>query len=70
MSVGEVLLVDDDDAVRVVVAQALRRAGHRVRTAATLAELERELKLGAPDVLITDVVKMPPGSSPNAPICR
>ncbi len=56
MSVGEVLLVDDDDAVRVVVAQALRRAGHRVRTAATLAELERELKLGAPDVLITDVV--------------
>ena len=35
MSVGEVLLVDDDDAVRVVVAQALRRAGHRVRTAAS-----------------------------------
>ncbi|MCW6537760.1 MULTISPECIES: nitrogen regulation protein NR(I) [Sphingomonas] len=56
MTNGEVLLVDDDDAVRVVVAQALRRAGHRVRTAATLAELERELKLGAPDVLITDVV--------------
>ena len=56
MSVGEVLLVDDDDAVRVVVAQALRRAGHRVRTAATLAELERELKLGAPDV--TALVKL------------
>ena len=56
MTPGEVLLVDDDNAVRTVVAQALRRAGHRVRTAANLAELDRELKLGTPDLLITDVV--------------
>ncbi|NJR77018.1 nitrogen regulation protein NR(I) [Sphingomonas corticis] len=53
---GSVLLVDDDDAVRVVVAQALRRSGHRVRTAASLAELERELVAHPPDVLVTDVV--------------
>ncbi|WEK42760.1 MAG: nitrogen regulation protein NR(I) [Candidatus Sphingomonas colombiensis] len=56
MTSSEVLLVDDDNAVRTVVAQALRRAGYRVRTAASLADLDRELKLGAPDVLITDVV--------------
>lgn len=53
---GEVLLVDDDDAVRTVVAQALRRAGYRVRTAASLAELDRELAVATPDVLVTDVV--------------
>jgi two-component system nitrogen regulation response regulator GlnG len=53
---AKVLLVDDDDSVRVVVAQALRRAGHAVRTAASLAELERELAAHPPDVLVTDVV--------------
>ncbi|KQT32473.1 nitrogen regulation protein NR(I) [Sphingomonas sp. Leaf412] len=53
---GRILLVDDDDAVRVVVAQALRRSGHDVRTAASLAELERELVSHPPDVLVTDVV--------------
>jgi two-component system nitrogen regulation response regulator GlnG len=51
-----VLLVDDDDAIRTVVAHALRRAGHEVRTAASLAELRRELAGHAPDVLLTDVV--------------
>jgi len=56
MSGGRVLLVDDDDAIRTVVAQALRRAGHHVRTAATLAQLDRELSIEQPDVLLTDVV--------------
>ncbi|GAA4217701.1 nitrogen regulation protein NR(I) [Sphingomonas endophytica] len=51
-----VLLVDDDDAIRTVVAHALRRAGHEVRTAATLAELGRELASHPPDVLLSDVV--------------
>jgi two-component system nitrogen regulation response regulator GlnG len=53
---GNILLVDDDDAIRMVVAQALRRAGHRVRTAANVAELDRELRHATPDVLLTDVV--------------
>jgi two-component system nitrogen regulation response regulator GlnG len=53
---GRILLVDDDDAVRIVTAQALRRAGHAVRTAANLAELTRELRTHPPDVLVTDVV--------------
>ncbi len=56
MSGGSILLVDDDDAIRTVVAHALRRAGHRVRTAACIADLDRELRSGSPDVLLTDVV--------------
>jgi two-component system nitrogen regulation response regulator GlnG len=51
-----VLVVDDDAAIRTVVAQALRRAGHEVTTAADLAGLDRALDRGAPDVLVTDVV--------------
>ena len=53
---ARVLVVDDDAAVRTVVAAALRRAGHEVRTAASLAELEAALATALPDVLITDVV--------------
>ncbi len=53
---GRVLLVDDDDSIRTVVAQALRRAGHDVRTAASLAELDREMRSHPPQVLLTDVV--------------
>ena len=53
---ADILLVDDDDAVRLVVAQALRRAGHQVRTATCLAELDREMGRKLPDALITDVV--------------
>ena len=46
MAGGAILLVDDDDAIRVVVAQALRRAGHNVRTASSIADLDRELAAG------------------------
>ncbi|SEK38162.1 two-component system, NtrC family, nitrogen regulation response regulator GlnG [Sphingomonas palmae] len=56
MAAADLLLVDDDDAIRLVVAQALRRAGHNVRTATCLAELDREMRAKLPDVLITDVV--------------
>ena len=51
-----VLVVDDDSAIRTVVAQALRRAGHEVTTAASLVDLDRALASGAPDVLVTDVI--------------
>ncbi len=51
-----VLVVDDDAAIRTVVAQALRRAGHDVTVADSLAQLERALALSVPDVLITDVI--------------
>jgi len=61
MTPGNILVVDDDNAIRTVVAQALKRAGHRVTTAASLAELQREVARGLPDVLVTDVV-LPDGN--------
>lgn len=51
-----ILVVDDDAAIRTVVAQALRRAGHDVQTAETLAQVDRMLATRVPDVLITDVI--------------
>ena len=51
-----VLVVDDDAAIRTVVAQALRRAGHEVSVADCLAQLERALAASLPDVLVTDVI--------------
>ena len=58
---GFILVVDDDAAIRTVVAQALKRDGHRVVTAATIAEAERHLAGRPPDVLVTDVV-LPDGN--------
>jgi two-component system nitrogen regulation response regulator GlnG len=54
--VSTVLVVDDDAAIRTVVAQALRRAGHDVTVADSLAQLERALAASLPDVLVTDVI--------------
>lgn len=53
---SQVLVVDDDAAIRTVVAQALRRAGHTVVTAASLSELDAVLARQAPDVVVSDVV--------------
>ena len=53
---SRVLVVDDDAAIRTVVAQALRRAGHDVTTVETLAAADRALAGDTPDVLVTDVV--------------
>ncbi len=61
MTPGSVLVVDDDAAIRTVVAAALKREGHRVATAASVAELRRALTTGIPDVLVTDVV-LPDGN--------
>lgn len=58
---SRVLLVDDDAAIRTVVSEALRRAGHQVALAASLAEAEAALAAGPPDVLVTDVV-LPDGN--------
>ncbi|WP_010216994.1 nitrogen regulation protein NR(I) [Sphingomonas sp. PAMC 26621] len=58
---GRILVVDDDAAIRTVVGQALKRDGHRVTTAATIAEAEVQLAGRAPDVLVTDVV-LPDGN--------
>ncbi|WP_242095678.1 nitrogen regulation protein NR(I) [Sphingomonas sp. CROZ-RG-20F-R02-07] len=51
-----VLVVDDDAAIRTVVAQALRREGHEVVPVESLARMEQALSQALPDVLVTDVV--------------
>ena len=58
---SRVLVVDDDHAIRTVVAQLLKREGHDVMTANSLGELRRALAGGLPDVLIMDVV-LPDGN--------
>jgi two-component system nitrogen regulation response regulator GlnG len=59
--IGTILVVDDDAAIRTVVGQALKRDGHRVTTAASIAEAEAQLATTLPDVLVTDVV-LPDGN--------
>lgn len=58
---GRVLVVDDDAAIRTVVREALRRAGHSIETAGSVAELRRTIKSFDPQVLVTDVV-LPDGN--------
>ena len=53
---ASILIVDDDAAIRTVVAEALRREGHRVEAVATLADCARALAVARPDVLVSDVV--------------
>ena len=54
--IGRVLVTDDDAAIRTVVREALRRAGHAVETAGSVAEQRRQLASFRPQVLVTDVV--------------
>lgn len=61
MTGGRILVVDDDEAIRTVVSEALRRDGHRVATAASVAEQRAMLTSFAPDLLITDVI-LPDGN--------
>lgn len=61
MTRAKILVVDDDAAIRLVVTEALRREGHEVRTAATVAEQVSMLEIFVPDVLITDVM-LPDGN--------
>ncbi|MBU6206149.1 MAG: nitrogen regulation protein NR(I) [Alphaproteobacteria bacterium] len=61
MSVARVLVVDDDAAIRLVVSEALRRDGHKVQTASTIAERDLQMRAFLPDALITDVM-LPDGN--------
>ncbi|WP_260599084.1 nitrogen regulation protein NR(I) [Sphingomonas endolithica] len=61
MNSRTILVVDDDAAIRTVIAQSLRREGHRVMAVASLAEMEAQLTIATPDVLISDVV-LPDGN--------
>ncbi|PWB46731.1 MAG: response regulator [Dehalococcoidia bacterium] len=56
-----ILVVDDDDPVRVMLARLLRTQGYDVRQAANAAEARTVLDEGRPDLVISDIVM--PGES-------
>ena len=56
MTTGNILVADDDAAIRTVLSQALSRAGYDVRTTGTAATLWGWVKAGDGDLVITDVI--------------
>ncbi len=56
MPTGNILVADDDAAIRTVVGQALTRAGYEVRTNGAASTLWRWIQAGEGDLVITDVV--------------
>src|ERR687894_373891 len=56
MPSGQILLADDDAAIRTVLNQALSRAGYEVRSTSNAAALWRWVAQGDGDLVITDVV--------------
>ena len=59
---GTILVADDDRTIRTVLAQALTRAGCRVRATGTASTLWRWIDEGEGDVVVTDVM-MPDGDA-------
>ena len=59
---GNVIIADDDRSLRMILAQALSRAGCKVRATGTLSTLWRWLEDGEGEVLVTDVM-MPDGDT-------
>ncbi len=53
---GQILVADDDAAIRTVLNQALSRVGHEVRVTSNAATLWRWVAAGEGDIVITDVV--------------
>jgi two-component system nitrogen regulation response regulator GlnG len=56
MPAGNILVADDDAAIRTVLNQALSRAGYEVRSTGNAATLWRWVSQGDGDLVITDVV--------------
>ncbi len=56
MPSGQILLADDDAAIRTVLNQALSRAGYEVRSTSNAATLWRWVSQGEGDIVITDVM--------------
>ncbi|MBF9232587.1 nitrogen regulation protein NR(I) [Microvirga alba] len=56
MPSGQILLADDDAAIRTVLNQALSRAGYEVRSTSNAATLWRWIAQGEGDLVITDVM--------------
>ncbi|EFL90137.1 nitrogen regulation protein NR(I) [Ahrensia sp. R2A130] len=53
---AEILVADDDSAIRTVVSQALTRAGYEVRVTSNAATLWRWTQAGDGDLIVTDVI--------------
>ena len=56
MTRGEILVADDDSAIRTIVAQALSRARYEVRATGTAAMLWRWVQSGEGDLVVTEMV--------------
>jgi DNA-binding NtrC family response regulator len=56
-----ILLVDDDDLIRTVVAERLKRRGYEVNTAGCLADARRTLARSHPDAALLDI-RLPDGN--------
>jgi len=56
MPTGNILVADDDAAIRTVLNQALSRAGYEVRSTGNAATLWKWISQGEGDLVITDVV--------------
>ncbi|MBB3949872.1 nitrogen regulation protein NR(I) [Aureimonas jatrophae] len=61
MASSQILVADDDAAIRTVISQALMRAGFEVRVTSNIATLWRWISSGDGDLAITDVL-MPDGN--------
>ncbi|SKA33860.1 nitrogen regulation protein NR(I) [Consotaella salsifontis] len=61
MASAQILVADDDAAIRTVISQALMRAGYEVRATSNIATLWRWIAAGEGDLVITDVL-MPDGN--------
>jgi two-component system response regulator AtoC len=59
-----ILVVDDEETARMVVAQFLRKKGYEVLEAGTLSTARTELRKGQADIIILDV-QLPDGYGPN-----
>jgi two-component system, cell cycle response regulator CpdR len=58
MKMAKILITEDEDSLRMFVARALRLDGHETEEAADGAEGLEKLKLGAFDLLLSDI-RMP-----------
>ena len=56
MTRGEILVADDDPAIRTIVVQALSRAGYEVRATDTAAMLWRWVRSGEGDLVVAEMV--------------
>jgi len=65
---GQILLVEDDDAISAFVATALEREGHAVTCVRTGQQALSHIRSSAPDLVLLDL--MLPGDVDGLQVCR